>query len=78
MSVSTSARKTGHEQEAVMSQKSSHPKGERPNRKAPSQTHGEEVSDPHPGSISDGTHPEASEVKHPRGAGDPHAAGGSS
>jgi hypothetical protein len=26
-----------------------------------------EVSDPHPGSVSDGTHPEASEVKRPDG-----------
>ena len=32
----------------------------------PSKT-GEDVVDPHPGSISDGTHPEASEVKLPRG-----------
>lgn len=28
---------------------------------------GEEASDPHPGSVSDGTHPEASETKLPRG-----------
>jgi hypothetical protein len=28
-----------------------------------------EVEDPHPGSISDGTHPEASETKSPRGNG---------
>ncbi|WLR95404.1 hypothetical protein [Shinella zoogloeoides] len=35
-------------------------------------TRGEEVSDPHPGSVSDGTHPEASETKLPRGADDRH------
>jgi len=28
---------------------------------------GEDVSDPQPGSVSDGTHPEASEVKRPDG-----------
>ena len=29
-----------------------------------------EVSDPHPGSVSDGTHPEANETKLPRNEGD--------
>lgn len=35
-------------------------------RTRPSQTSDREVSDPHPGSVSDGTHPEANETKLPR------------
>lgn len=40
---------------------------DRKERPAPPRTPGEDVSDPHPGSVSDGTHPEASEVKRPDG-----------
>jgi hypothetical protein len=39
-------------------------------RTRPSQTSDREVSDPHPGSVSDGTHPEANETKLPRNEGD--------
>ena len=40
-------------------------KGGRKARPASSTTSGENVSDPHPGSVSDGTHPEAAERKPP-------------
>lgn len=36
----------------------------------PSQESDRDVSDPHPGSVSDGTHPEANETKLPRNEGD--------
>lgn len=36
----------------------------------PSHESDRDVSDPHPGSISDGTHPEANETKLPRDKGD--------
>ena len=39
-------------------------------RKRPPQTSDRDVSDPHPGSVSDGTHPEANETKLPRDEGD--------
>lgn len=35
-----------------------------------SQASDRDVSDPHPGSVSDGTHPEANETKRPRNEGD--------
>jgi hypothetical protein len=39
-------------------------------REPPSQESDRDVSDPRPGSISDGTHPEANETKLPRNEGD--------
>ncbi len=39
-------------------------------RTRPPQTSDCDVSDPHPGSVSDGTHPEANETKLPRNEGD--------
>lgn len=48
------------------------PGAEHQNPEQPPRTGGEEVSDPHPGSVSDGTHPEASEKKLPRGTDDYH------
>ena len=39
-------------------------------RRPRSQDSDRDVSDPHPGSASDGTHPEASETKPPRNEGD--------
>jgi hypothetical protein len=39
-------------------------------RLPPSQKSDRDVSDPHPGSVSDGTHPEANETKLPRNKGD--------
>lgn len=48
--------------------KSQNPGVEHRNPEQAARTGGEAVSDPHPGSVSVGTHPEASEKKLPRGA----------
>ncbi|MEW9612820.1 hypothetical protein AB3G45_02985 [Shinella sp. S4-D37] len=55
-----------------MTKTSKNPEVEHPGRERPRRTGGEEVSDPHPGNVSDGTHPEASEKKLPRGTDDRH------
>ncbi|MGJ7043474.1 hypothetical protein J2Y63_006758 [Shinella sp. BE166] len=52
--------------------KSENPGVEHLNPEQAARTGGEAVSDPHPGSVSDGTHSEASETKLPRGADDRH------
>jgi hypothetical protein len=56
----------------VAMNKSKNPGVEHQNPEQAARTGGEAVSDPHPGSVSDGTHPEASETKLPRGADDRH------
>jgi hypothetical protein len=56
----------------VAMKKSKNPGVDYQNPEQAARTGGEEVSDPHPGSVSDGTHPEASETKLPRGADDRH------
>ncbi len=53
-----------------MTKTSKNPAVVQPGRERSRRTGGEEVSDPHPGSVSDGTYPEASETKLPGGTDD--------
>lgn len=70
MSVSTTSNPTGHEATTMKNGSNTFGKTTERGRIRPSQTSDRDVSDPHPGSVSDGTHPEANETKLPRSEGD--------
>lgn len=68
--VSTTNNPTDHEAAAMKNDPRNLDKAAHGRRKPPSQDSDRDVSDPHPGSVSDGTHPEAKETKPPRNEGD--------